>query len=310
MSRFRVAVLVLAGCSSGGKSPPSHPAFVHLFGGAELAGALGARTASGDVFTCSSPSDDTPYAPCDYRADGFTTATTITVANSHQYCAALADGAEHCLNCPAFGRYCDPQSATTPVSAGVISVSGACSVLVDGSVVCWDGSAIVPPGPVSTLKCGYLLLTDGSLFDPNATQIILASVVDVSCTVTTDRSLMTWCAVTSDNALYCWGSNAAGRLGDGTDIDRALPTKIGDGFTQVAVDLTTAAIAECGVKADGTLWCWGEGSASSDLRPVQMRDIANCREIAAARDGFYVLRSDGSLAHVAPGSPPNIRVGY
>jgi alpha-tubulin suppressor-like RCC1 family protein len=34
------------------------------------------------------------------------------------------------------------------------------------------------------------------------------------------------CGVTSDGRAYCWGSNAFGRLGDGTTSDRLTPTRV------------------------------------------------------------------------------------
>ena len=34
------------------------------------------------------------------------------------------------------------------------------------------------------------------------------------------------CGVTPNGAIYCWGANATGQLGDGTQTDRALPTRV------------------------------------------------------------------------------------
>ena len=66
-------------------------------------------------------------------------------------------------------------------------------------------------------------------------------------------------AVKTDGTLWCWGSNATGCLGDGTNITRESPgTTIGGGTTwsQVSAgEYFTAA-----VKTDGTLWTWGTNS--------------------------------------------------
>lgn len=34
------------------------------------------------------------------------------------------------------------------------------------------------------------------------------------------------CGVTTPGAIYCWGANASGQLGDGTQTDRAVPTRV------------------------------------------------------------------------------------
>ena len=36
------------------------------------------------------------------------------------------------------------------------------------------------------------------------------------------------CGVTPDGSIYCWGANAAGQLGDGTQTDRAAPTRVAE----------------------------------------------------------------------------------
>ena len=36
------------------------------------------------------------------------------------------------------------------------------------------------------------------------------------------------CGVTPDGAIYCWGWNGAGQLGDGTQTDRAVPTRVSE----------------------------------------------------------------------------------
>ncbi len=34
------------------------------------------------------------------------------------------------------------------------------------------------------------------------------------------------CGVTPNGAIYCWGANASGQLGDGTQIDRSAPVRV------------------------------------------------------------------------------------
>ncbi|MCC7539792.1 MAG: hypothetical protein IT379_26455 [Deltaproteobacteria bacterium] len=63
--------------------------------------------------------------------------------------------------------------------------------------------------------------------------------------------------VIADGALFCWGSNLQGQLGIGTSVgDVPAPTRIG-----MDIDWSRVAAGEqhtCGVRASGTLWCWGD----------------------------------------------------
>lgn len=63
------------------------------------------------------------------------------------------------------------------------------------------------------------------------------------------------CTLDADGRAWCWGSNASGQLGDGTNVNRIRPTA-------VATDLRFTALAAggnrtCGLTAEGVLHCWG-----------------------------------------------------
>jgi hypothetical protein len=94
-------------------------------------------------------------------------------------------------------------------------------------------------------------------------------------------------AVLGDGAAWAWGSNGVGQLGDGTTIDRALPTKVaGIGpVTAVAAGMAhTVALLRDGTVAT---WGWnvlgllGDATTADRHAPVVIPGIVEGRSIAA-----------------------------
>ncbi|KAL4517811.1 hypothetical protein Ndes2437B_g03932 [Nannochloris sp. 'desiccata'] len=63
------------------------------------------------------------------------------------------------------------------------------------------------------------------------------------------------CSIKSDGALFCWGLNAKGQLGDGTNSSRSTPTSVAGNATWMQI---SAGYHTCGIKKDGTAFCWGD----------------------------------------------------
>jgi hypothetical protein len=62
------------------------------------------------------------------------------------------------------------------------------------------------------------------------------------------------CGVSTTYEAYCWGSNGAGSLGDGTTTSSAVPTRVsGTQSWSVVLAGTTA----CGITTEGEGYCWG-----------------------------------------------------
>lgn len=110
------------------------------------------------------------------------------------------------------------------------------------------------------------------------------------------------CAIkASDNKLYCWGYNRFGQLGDGTLVNRSIPTKIGD---DTWVGITAGYAHACGIKADKKLYCWGDNSsgqlgdgtnAKSNVPTKVGSDTDSWIKIAAGDEHTCGIKADNSL---------------
>jgi alpha-tubulin suppressor-like RCC1 family protein len=63
--------------------------------------------------------------------------------------------------------------------------------------------------------------------------------------------------VKANGTLWAWGVNTNGQLGDGTSINRNIPTQIGTGTNWDTVQARNFSTTMA-TKTDGTVWYWGE----------------------------------------------------
>lgn len=79
------------------------------------------------------------------------------------------------------------------------------------------------------------------------------------------------CGITSAARAACWGYNAYGQLGDGTNKTRSAPVDVKgyDSWLQISAGQDHT----CGIMADYSAWCWGENSdgqlGSGGSKPVK-----------------------------------------
>ncbi|MEW6523474.1 MAG: carboxypeptidase regulatory-like domain-containing protein [Bacillota bacterium] len=108
-------------------------------------------------------------------------------------------------------------------------------------------------------------------------------------------------ALRADGTVWAWGSNGAGRLGDGTTTDRPAPVQVRDLADVVAVAAGTS--HSLALRADGTVWAWGsnyfgqlgDGTTTDRHTPVQVRDLADVVAVAAGTYHSLALRADGTV---------------
>lgn len=137
-------------------------------------------------------------------------------------------------------------------------------------------------------------------------------------------------ALKSDGSLWAWGHNRVGQLGDGTTNDLgawavnwdgsindnwAKPKQVGTGYVSIAA----GPIFSLALKADGSLWAWGDnrfgqlGVASSEMcgayacSTIPLLVGQGYSAIAAGGSHNLALKTDGSLW--AWGTGTNVQSG-
>lgn len=126
--------------------------------------------------------------------------------------------------------------------------------------------------------------------------------------------------------IWCWGDNASGQLGDGTTIDRSVPTEIirplVDSQPVEMVNPVAGGAHTCARSPDSTtLWCWGRGTSGqlgngatgNSSLPVQVAlpgSVTSFMDVAVGADFGCVLAygdiyvycwGEGSLGQIGNG---------
>jgi alpha-tubulin suppressor-like RCC1 family protein len=186
-----------------------------------------------------------------------------------------------------------PATSDRPVAADHRLVAGAgaptpqvaagefhtCALLEDGTVRCWgnnlrgqlgDGTTDRRSNPVQVLASGTAV----------ASPVPLDRVTRIAA----GRSHT--CALLEDRTVRCWGSNASGRLGDGTTDSRLNPVQVLASGTAAASPVALGGVTQiaagnshtCALLEDRTVRCWGsnvsgrlgDGTTGDRLNPVQV----------------------------------------
>jgi alpha-tubulin suppressor-like RCC1 family protein len=132
--------------------------------------------------------------------------------------------------------------------------------------------------------------------------------------VTLGAGLAHTCALRATGALSCWGQNEDGELGDGTTMNRLVPTAVAD-VPADAVEVAVGGVHTCVRRATGAVSCWGnndQGQLGDDTlvgrpTPVAVVGLTDAAEVAAGGEQTCARRATGAV--VCWGSNPNGQVG-
>jgi len=176
----------------------------------------------------------------------------------NRYACVVADGTIYCWGSNGYGQLGDGTTSgrdipTRVSTSGVLSgktitdlsagSSHACAV-ADGAVYCWGFGYGLGTGSTDNSSVPVAVDTTGVLADKTVTAV--SSGGSFSCALAAGQ-------------VYCWGSNANGRLGNGSTTTSYLPVAV-DTTGVLAGKTVTAISAGSGqacALADTKAYCWG-----------------------------------------------------
>jgi len=109
------------------------------------------------------------------------------------------------------------------------------------------------------------------------------------------------CAFMADHSVRCWGRNARGQVGDGTDITPVTQPHVVAGLT--AASLSLGGFHSCALLPDATVQCWGQddlgqvGTPGLALSKVPLT-VNGLSGVTALASGFFhncATLSDGTV---------------
>jgi len=165
-----------------------------------------------------------------------------------------------------------------------------CAITNDNKLKCWGDNSFGQVG-------------DGTMIDRN-----LPTNIDLGLNVFPQQvalGSMHTCAVMNDNKLKCWGWNEYGQVGDGTMIDRIIPTTIDLGLNAYAQEIALGSEHTCAVMNDNKLKCWGlneygqvgDGTTSDRNIPttIDLGLNAYAQEVALGESYTCAITNDDKL---------------
>jgi alpha-tubulin suppressor-like RCC1 family protein len=107
--------------------------------------------------------------------------------------------------------------------------------------------------------------------------------------------------IKKDGTLWAWGKNDYGQLGDGTIVNKLVPTQIGNDANWKVI--SAGYNYSAAIKSDGTLWTWGinefyqlgDGTTDKSGIPKKISNDTNWETVDAG--GFFcvALKREGAL---------------
>jgi alpha-tubulin suppressor-like RCC1 family protein len=177
------------------------------------------------------------------------------------------------------------------MTSGVLSIaagwSHACALRTGGGLECWGSNA------KGQLGDG----TNTDSFSPVAVFGLAEGVIAVAA------GTRHTCVLMDTGGVKCWGENASGGVGDGTNTNRNVPVEV-PGLEAGVKALDAGAGHTCVLMLDGSVKCWGwnpagqigNGTKTDSRLPVDVIGLPGpARAISAGDQHTCALLEDGSV---------------
>jgi alpha-tubulin suppressor-like RCC1 family protein len=203
-----------------------------------------------------------------------------SVAGGDDYtCAVMTGGSAKCWgrnDRAGLGDNSNQHRATPVDVVGLASVAAiapgtehTCARDTNGAAWCWGRNRVGQLGN-GLFQGGLGNGTPGLVSGLSSGVAAIASGIDHSC------------ALTTTGGVKCWGGNANGQLGDGTTVNKAVPTDV-PGLTSGVAYIAASDAFTCAVTTGGAVKCWGwngngqlgDGTQTQRLVPTDVSGLSS-----------------------------------
>lgn len=206
----------------------------------------------------------------------------------HHTCAIRAPGVSYCFGGNSAGQLGTGDTTTRlePVAVAYgkllreLACGGdsCCAIDADGALACW--------GDNLEGKLGQ----DDLFGSPDATTPLVVAAGTRFRNVSVGQGHV--CAIEDSGALACWGRNTNGELGIGPEPEQTrAPMRVGGASDWVSIGASQH--HTCGVRDDGSLWCWGGnghhelGAPELDLEFAMPRQVGERLDWTQVGTGWF-----------------------
>jgi alpha-tubulin suppressor-like RCC1 family protein len=218
-------------------------------------------------------------------------------AGSGHTCTVLSNGTVWCSGLNSVGQLGDNTTVNRMSPVQVVGIANAvsvatggyhtCAALADGTMRCWGSNASGQIGDNTTIDQTSPVVVTGL---PSGQSVVSLSAGEGHT-----------CATLSDGTAWCWGRNTSGQLGNGSTVNKIVPTQV-VGMT-TATQISAGTEHTCAVLANGTVQCWGygvhgalgNGFGTSSTSPVTVYGLGGIVHVSCGHEFTLALASDGTV---------------